>query len=85
MLSSPQALLGRRALLDPVALLVPVVLEENQGVLVLLDSLVLLAVLARREFALQEEKEKTVSLEHKEQKVKRHINHKPPLINALEH
>ncbi|KAF0030983.1 hypothetical protein F2P81_017714 [Scophthalmus maximus] len=64
-----EALLGRRALLDPVALLVPVVLEENQGVLVLLDSLVLLAVLARREFALQEEKEKTVSLEHKEQKV----------------
>ena len=54
MLSSPQALLERRALQVRVALLVPVVLGEIRVVLVLLDHLVFLAILDGKESALQD-------------------------------
>ena len=56
-------MLERGALLVPVALLAPVVLVETQVVLVLLDPLVLLVFLARRESVLKEVKEIMESLE----------------------
>lgn len=61
--------LGRRALLVSVVHLVPMVLGETQVVLVLPVLLVLLVVLAGRESALKESKEKKVTLEDKELKV----------------
>lgn len=70
---SPQGVLVRRVLLAPVVLLVHVVLRETQVVLVLLDHLVFLVVLAARESALKEAKEKLDSLEYKDPKVMRHI------------
>lgn len=55
--------MGRRVLLVPVGLLVPMVQEENKGVLVHLDLLVLLVVPVKRESALKGAKVKVDSLE----------------------
>lgn len=78
--------------------LVPMVLGETQVALVLLDLLVLLVILAGRESALKEAKEKMDSLEVEDPKVTRHIefinqtmsgltkssHHKVHLVAALE-
>lgn len=53
-------------------LLVHPVTQERWVVLGLLDFLVLLVVLAGRESALKEQKEKLESLEYEDRKVKRH-------------
>lgn len=63
--------LGRRVLLVSVVHLVPMVLRETQVALVLLDLLVLLVILAGRESALKEAKEKMDSLEVEDPKVRR--------------
>lgn len=63
--------LGRWVLLVSVVHPVPMVLGETQVVLVLLDLLVLLVVLAGRESALKEAKEKLDSLVDKDPKVRR--------------
>lgn len=65
----------RKVLQVPVALLVLLVLGEIQVVLALLDPLVLLVFLARRESASEEAKEKMDFQEDKDQEV---ITAEPP-------
>lgn len=65
--------LGRRVLLVPVGLLVPMVQEENKGVLALLGLLVLLVVLVKRESVLKGSKVKVDSLEYEDPKVRQAV------------